>query len=97
MTLKHLQKWAQSQIDNTAKLEIRHDIGITVLQLVDEIEDLKHRVNQLEEKLNELNPGGVNIVNTKLSANTAESALAGVLDAIGKEAIAPLHGSGSLQ
>ncbi|MCL1469861.1 hypothetical protein LAY57_04130 [Argonema antarcticum A004/B2] len=51
MTMKKLQEWAQSQIDNTAKPEIRPDVAITVLQLVDEIEELKNRIGELEKKL----------------------------------------------
>jgi len=37
MTIKKLQQWAKSQIDNTAKPEIRPDIAIIVLQLFDEV------------------------------------------------------------
>lgn len=48
MSLKNLQQWAQSQIDNTAKPEIRPDIGITVLQIIDELEELQKRVKELE-------------------------------------------------
>lgn len=50
MTLKHLQEWAQAQIDNTAQPEVRPDIGVTVLQLIDEIEQLQNGVKELEEK-----------------------------------------------
>ncbi|MCT7960098.1 hypothetical protein NG791_05390 [Laspinema sp. D1] len=48
MTLKQLQDWAQSQIDNTAQPEIRPDIGISVLQLIEEVEELQSRVKELE-------------------------------------------------
>jgi hypothetical protein len=48
MTLKQLQEWAQSQIDNTAQPEIRPDIGISVLQLIEELEELQSRVKELE-------------------------------------------------
>jgi hypothetical protein len=48
MSLKNLQQWAQSQIDNTARPEIRPDIGITVLQVIDELEELQKRVKELE-------------------------------------------------
>ncbi|MBC8122063.1 MAG: hypothetical protein H7Y22_09525 [Gemmatimonadaceae bacterium] len=43
MTLEQLQQWAQAQIDNTAKPEVRPDIAITVLQLIDELEELKEQ------------------------------------------------------
>ncbi len=43
MTLKRLQEWAQAKIDNRAKPEVRPDIGITVLQLIDELEQLQNR------------------------------------------------------
>ncbi|MCC3415707.1 MAG: hypothetical protein JGK12_13385 [Microcoleus sp. PH2017_01_SCD_O_A] len=48
--LKQLQKWAQSQIDNTAQPEVRPDIAITVLQLIDEVERLQNQVKQIETK-----------------------------------------------
>jgi hypothetical protein len=51
MMLEDLQAWAQSQIDNTAQPTVRPDIGISVLQLVDEVEDLKAYVEELEAKL----------------------------------------------
>jgi hypothetical protein len=51
MMLEDLQAWAQSQIDNTAQPPVRPDIGISVLQLVDEVEDLKAYVEELEAKL----------------------------------------------
>jgi hypothetical protein len=50
MTLKELQAWAQAQLDNTAKPEVRPDIGISILQMVDELEELKAYVAELEEK-----------------------------------------------
>ena len=40
MTLESLQAWAQSQINNTAQPEVRPDIGASVLQLVDEVEQV---------------------------------------------------------
>ncbi|MCT7995373.1 hypothetical protein [Laspinema olomoucense] len=52
MTLKQLQDWAQSQIDNTAQPEIRPDIGISVLQLIEELEELQNRVKELEVQNN---------------------------------------------
>ncbi len=52
MTLKQLQDWAQSQIDNTAQPEIRPDIGISVLQLIEELEELQSRVQELEGQHN---------------------------------------------
>ncbi|MCT7980029.1 hypothetical protein [Laspinema olomoucense] len=52
MTLKQLQDWAQSQIDNTAQPEIRPDIGISVLQLIEELEELQSRVQELEVQHN---------------------------------------------
>jgi hypothetical protein len=48
MTLKELQAWAQAQLDNTAQPEVRPDIGISVLQMVDELEELKAYVAELE-------------------------------------------------
>ncbi len=57
MTLNDLQLWAQAQIDNTAQPEVRPDIGISVLQLVDEVEQvdemeqLNAYVKELETKL----------------------------------------------
>jgi hypothetical protein len=47
---KQLQEWAHSQIYNTAKPEIRPDIAITVLQLIDEVERLQNQVKQRETK-----------------------------------------------
>jgi hypothetical protein len=48
MTLKQLQDWAQSQIENTAKPEVRPDIGVSVLMIIDELERLQNRVRELE-------------------------------------------------
>ena len=50
MTLKHLQEWAQTQIDNTAQPEIRPDIGVTILQLIDELEELQNRIREIEKE-----------------------------------------------
>lgn len=55
MTLKQLQNWAQAQINNTAKPEVKPDIGISVLQLVDELERLQDYVKELESKLTSSN------------------------------------------
>ncbi|MBO1346646.1 MAG: hypothetical protein EBE86_004285 [Hormoscilla sp. GUM202] len=44
--LKQLQEWARAQIDRTAKPEVRPDIGMTVLQLIDELEQ-EYLVNSL--------------------------------------------------
>lgn len=51
MTLEQLQPWAKAQIDNSATPEVRPDIGVSVLQLVDEIERLQDQVKELEAKL----------------------------------------------
>lgn len=51
MTLEQLQQWAQSQIDNTAQPVVRPEIGVSVLQLVDELEQLKEYVKTLEAEL----------------------------------------------
>lgn len=51
MTLQDLQAWAQSQIDNTALPEVRPEIGISVLQMVDELEQLQAYVQELEVRL----------------------------------------------
>jgi hypothetical protein len=48
--LKQLQAWAQSQIDNTAPPEVRSDIAITVLQLIDEVARLQNKIQELESK-----------------------------------------------
>jgi hypothetical protein len=51
MSLQNLQAWAKSQINNTAQPEVRPDIGVSVLQLTHELEDLKAYVADLEMKL----------------------------------------------
>jgi hypothetical protein len=51
MTLEQLQNWAQAQINNTAKDEVRPDIGISVLQLINNLESLQDYVKELEAKL----------------------------------------------
>ncbi|GAP93653.1 hypothetical protein [Leptolyngbya sp. NIES-2104] len=51
MKLEQLQQWAQSQIDNSAFSEGRPDIGVSVLQLVDELERLQDHAKELEAKL----------------------------------------------
>jgi hypothetical protein len=51
MTLEDLQTWAQAQISNTAQPEVRPDIGVSVLQLVDELEQLQDYVRELEKKV----------------------------------------------
>jgi hypothetical protein len=51
MMLEDLQAWAQSQIDNTAQPSVRPDVGVSVLQLAEEVEDLKAYVEELEAKL----------------------------------------------
>lgn len=51
MTLEQLQAWAQSQINNSAKPEVRPDVGVSVLQMADELERLQEYVRELEEKL----------------------------------------------
>ncbi len=52
MTPEKLQNWAQAQINNTAKPEVRPDIGISVLELLDELERLQDYVKELESKFN---------------------------------------------
>jgi hypothetical protein len=47
---KQLQAWAQSQIDNTAQPEVRLDMAITVLQLIDEVAKLQNKIKELESK-----------------------------------------------
>jgi hypothetical protein len=54
MKLEQLETWAQSQIDNTATPEIRPDIGVSVLQMVDELDRLQTYVKTLEAKLERL-------------------------------------------
>lgn len=51
MTLEQLQAWAQSQINNSAKPEVRPDVGVSVLQMTDELERLQEYIRELEEKL----------------------------------------------
>ncbi len=51
MTLEDLQAWAQAQIDNTASPEINPEVGVSVLQVVDELERLQEYVQELEAKL----------------------------------------------
>ncbi len=46
--LKQLQEWAQSQINNTVQPEVRPDMAITVLQLIDEVERLQNKIQELE-------------------------------------------------
>ncbi|NJK75758.1 MAG: hypothetical protein HC849_14465 [Oscillatoriales cyanobacterium RU_3_3] len=48
--LKQLQEWAQSQIDNTAQPEVRPDIGIALLQLIDEVEKFQNKIKELESQ-----------------------------------------------
>jgi hypothetical protein len=48
MTLEQLQEWAQSQINHSASPEVRPDIGVSVLQLVEELEDLRSQLKHLE-------------------------------------------------
>ncbi|MBW4493665.1 MAG: hypothetical protein KME26_11385 [Oscillatoria princeps RMCB-10] len=58
MTLKELEGWAQSQIENTATPEVRPDIGVSVLQLIDQVERLQNRLRELEGIKEE--PGDLN-------------------------------------
>jgi hypothetical protein len=51
MTLQDLQTWAQSQIDNTALPAVQPEIGVSVLQMVDELERLQAYVQELEARL----------------------------------------------
>ena len=51
MTLQDLQAWAQAQINNTARPEVRPEVGVSVLQIVDELERLQAYVQELEAKL----------------------------------------------
>jgi len=51
MTLQDLQTWAQAQIDNTALPEAKPEVGVSVLQMVDELERLQAYVQELEAKL----------------------------------------------
>lgn len=49
--MKKLEAWAQAQIDNTAEPEVRPDIGISVLQMMDELERLQEYIKTLEVRL----------------------------------------------
>lgn len=51
MTLQDLQTWAQAQIDNTALPAVRPEVGVSVLQVVDELERLQAYVQELEVRL----------------------------------------------
>jgi hypothetical protein len=51
MMLEDLQAWAQAQVNNTAQPTVRPDVGISVLQMVEELEDLKAYVAELEARL----------------------------------------------
>jgi hypothetical protein len=51
MTLQDLQAWAQAQIDHTACPEVKPEVGVSVLQMVDELERLQEYVQELEAKL----------------------------------------------
>ena len=51
MTLQDLQTWAQAQINNSARPEVRPEVGVSVLQIVDELEHLQAYVQELEAKL----------------------------------------------
>jgi hypothetical protein len=51
MTVAQLEAWAQSQIDNTATPEVRPDIGVSVLQMADELARLQDYIKVLEAKL----------------------------------------------
>lgn len=51
MTLQDLQAWAQAQIDHTARPEVKPEVGVSVLQMVDELERLQDYVRELEAKL----------------------------------------------
>jgi hypothetical protein len=54
MTLAQLETWAQSQIDNTATPEVRPDIGVSVLQMADELAHLQDYIKVLEARLESL-------------------------------------------
>ncbi|WP_226587561.1 hypothetical protein [Microseira wollei] len=47
--VQYLKEWAQAQIAQTAQPEVRPDIAIIVLQLIDKFEALKNRLKELEE------------------------------------------------
>jgi hypothetical protein len=51
MMVEKLEAWAQAQIDNTAGPEVRPDIGISVLQMMDELERLQDYIKTLELRL----------------------------------------------
>jgi hypothetical protein len=51
MTLEQLAAWAQAQINNTATPEVRPEVGVSVLQMVDELERLQDYVKVLEARL----------------------------------------------
>ena len=51
MTLQDLQTWAQAQINNSARPEVSPEVGVSVLQIVDELERLQAYVQELEAKL----------------------------------------------
>jgi hypothetical protein len=51
MNLQDLQAWAKSQIDNTAAPEVRPEVGVSVLQIVDELERLQAYVQELEARI----------------------------------------------
>jgi hypothetical protein len=51
MTVAQLETWAKTQINNTATPEVRPDIGVSVLQIVDELERLQDYVKVLESRL----------------------------------------------
>lgn len=47
--VEFLKEWAQTQIEGTAQPEVRPDIGMIVLQLIDKFESVKNRLKELEE------------------------------------------------
>ncbi len=49
MMVQYLKEWAQTQIDQTAQPEVRPDIAMVVLQLIDKFDSLKNRLKELEE------------------------------------------------
>ncbi len=49
MMVQYLKEWAQTQIDQTAQPEVRPDIAMIVLQLIDKIDDLQNLVKELED------------------------------------------------
>ena len=51
MNLQDLQAWAQSQSHPTATPAVRPEVGVSVLQVVDELERLQTYVEELEAKL----------------------------------------------